>query len=47
LKRFPTDYPFPWTSISVYYMLAPHRLSDAERIATLGDTAEKRLGIAD
>jgi len=40
-----TDYPFPWTSTSVDHILATPGLSDAERIAMLGGTAAKLLGI--
>jgi aminocarboxymuconate-semialdehyde decarboxylase len=40
-----TDYPFPWTSTSVDHILATPGLTDADRIAMLGGTAMKLLGI--
>ena len=40
-----TDYPFPWTSTSVDHILSTPGLSDDERIAMLGGTAAKLLGI--
>jgi aminocarboxymuconate-semialdehyde decarboxylase len=40
-----TDYPYPWTSTAVEHILETPSLSDAERAATLGDTACKLLGI--
>jgi aminocarboxymuconate-semialdehyde decarboxylase len=40
-----TDYPYPWTSTSVDHILATPGLSDAERIAVLGGTAARLLGI--
>jgi len=40
-----TDYPFPWTSTSVDHILNTPGLSDAERVAMLGGTATKLLGI--
>ena len=40
-----TDYPFPWTSTSVDHILATPGLSDADRVAILGGTAAKLLGI--
>ena len=40
-----TDYPFPWTSTAVDHMLSTPGLSDDERIAILGGTAAKLLGI--
>jgi len=42
-----TDYPFPWTGISVDHMLTTPGLSDAERLAMLGGTAAELLGIED
>jgi aminocarboxymuconate-semialdehyde decarboxylase len=40
-----TDYPFPWTKMAVDHILATPGLSDAERNAILGETAEKLLAI--
>jgi len=40
-----TDYPYPWTTTSVDLILATPGLSDAERVAMLGGTAAKLLGI--
>jgi aminocarboxymuconate-semialdehyde decarboxylase len=40
-----TDYPFPWTRTSVDHILGTPGLSDDERIAMLGGTAAKLLGI--
>jgi aminocarboxymuconate-semialdehyde decarboxylase len=40
-----TDYPYPWTSTSVDHILAAPGLSDAERVAMLGETAATLLGI--
>jgi aminocarboxymuconate-semialdehyde decarboxylase len=40
-----TDYPFPWTQTSVDHILQTPGFSDAERVAMLGDTAAKLLGI--
>jgi aminocarboxymuconate-semialdehyde decarboxylase len=40
-----TDYPFPWTSTSVDHILTTPGLSDADKVAMLGGTAMKLLGI--
>lgn len=40
-----TDYPFPWTKTAVDHILNTPGLSDAERVAILGETAEKLLAI--
>jgi len=40
-----TDFPYPWTKASVDLILATPGLSDADRIAMLGGTAAKLLGI--
>ena len=40
-----TDYPFPWTSQAVDHILATSGLSDAERMAMLGGTAARLLGL--
>jgi aminocarboxymuconate-semialdehyde decarboxylase len=40
-----TDYPFPWTNTAVDHILNTPGLSDAERVAMLGETAEKLLSI--
>ncbi|MSO75309.1 MAG: amidohydrolase [Alphaproteobacteria bacterium] len=41
-----TDYPFPWTSTEVDLVLGTPGLNDDERIAILGGTAARLLGIA-
>lgn len=41
-----TDYPFPWTSTEVDLVLNTPGLSDEQRIAILGGTAARLLGIA-
>jgi aminocarboxymuconate-semialdehyde decarboxylase len=40
-----TDYPFPWTHTSVDHILDTPGLSDRDRIAMLGGTAARLLGI--
>jgi predicted TIM-barrel fold metal-dependent hydrolase len=40
-----TDYPYPWQDKSVDHILNTPSLSDAERVAILGGTAAKLLGI--
>lgn len=40
-----TDYPYPWTQTAVDHILSTPGLSDAERVAMLGGTAAKLLGI--
>jgi aminocarboxymuconate-semialdehyde decarboxylase len=40
-----TDYPFPWTKTSVDHILGTPGLTDDERMAMLGATAAKLLGI--
>jgi aminocarboxymuconate-semialdehyde decarboxylase len=40
-----TDYPFPWTKTAVDHILTTPGLSDTERVAMLGGTAEKLLTI--
>jgi aminocarboxymuconate-semialdehyde decarboxylase len=40
-----TDYPFPWTKTAVDHILNTAGLSDAERVAMLGDTASRLLRV--
>ena len=40
-----TDYPYPWTKTSVDHILGTPGLSDDERIAMLGGTAARLLGL--
>ena len=41
-----TDYPYPWTTTSVEHILETPGFTDEERIAMLGGTAEKLLGLS-
>jgi aminocarboxymuconate-semialdehyde decarboxylase len=41
-----TDYPFPWTSTEVDLVLSTPGLTDDQRIAILGGTAARLLGIS-
>jgi aminocarboxymuconate-semialdehyde decarboxylase len=41
-----TDYPFPWNKVPVDHVMSIPGLSDDDRIAILGGTAAKLLGIA-
>jgi aminocarboxymuconate-semialdehyde decarboxylase len=40
-----TDYPFPWTATEVDLVLSTPGLTDDQRIAILGGTAQKLMGI--
>src|SRR6266850_1341541 len=40
-----TDYPFPWTKTAVDHILTTPGLTNVERVAILGETAEKLLAI--
>jgi aminocarboxymuconate-semialdehyde decarboxylase len=40
-----TDYPFPWNTAPVDHILTIPGLSDDDKIAILGRTAAKLLGI--
>ena len=40
-----TDYPFPWTKTAVDEVMATLGLTDAQKVAILGGTAAKLLGI--
>lgn len=40
-----TDYPFPWTSTEIDLVLNTPELSDDDRVAILGGTAAKLLGL--
>ncbi len=40
-----TDYPFPWTKVAVDHILNTPGLGDADRVAMLGGTAAKLLGV--
>lgn len=41
-----TDYPFPWTSTEVDLVMATPGLTDEERVAILGGTAARLMGIS-
>ena len=40
-----TDFPYPWTTTAVDHILTTPGLSDADKVAMLGGTAMKLLGI--
>jgi aminocarboxymuconate-semialdehyde decarboxylase len=40
-----TDFPYPWTKTAVDLVLATPELTDDEKIAILGGTAAKLLGL--
>jgi aminocarboxymuconate-semialdehyde decarboxylase len=40
-----TDYPYPWTATAVDLILSTPGVSDADKVAMLGGTASKLLGI--
>ena len=40
-----TDYPFPWNKVPVDHIMSTPGLSDDDKIAILGGTAAKLLGI--
>lgn len=40
-----TDYPYPWTDTAIDLILETPGLTDAERVATLGGTAARLLGL--
>ncbi|MBI3637310.1 MAG: amidohydrolase [Candidatus Rokubacteria bacterium] len=40
-----TDYPYPWTKTAVEHVMGTPGLSDEQRVAILGGTAAKLLGI--
>ena len=41
-----TDYPYPWTDTAIDLILETPGLSDADRVAILGGTAAKLLGLS-
>ena len=40
-----TDYPYPWTKTAVDVVMDTPGLTDADRVAILGGTAAKLVGI--
>jgi aminocarboxymuconate-semialdehyde decarboxylase len=40
-----TDYPYPWEDKPVDHVMATPELSDEDRVAILGATAARLLGI--
>jgi aminocarboxymuconate-semialdehyde decarboxylase len=40
-----TDYPFPWNRVPIDHILSTPDLTDDDKIAILGGTAAKLLGI--
>jgi aminocarboxymuconate-semialdehyde decarboxylase len=40
-----TDYPYPWTTTSVDHILTAPGFTDDDRVAMLGATAARLLGI--
>ena len=40
-----TDYPYPWDDKTVDHIMNTPSLSDEERVAILGGTAAKLLGV--
>jgi aminocarboxymuconate-semialdehyde decarboxylase len=40
-----TDFPYPWTKTAVEHVLETPGLTDEQRVAILGGTAAKLLGI--
>jgi aminocarboxymuconate-semialdehyde decarboxylase len=42
-----TDYPYPWTATAVDHILGTPDLTDADRVAMLGGTAARLLGLTE
>jgi len=42
-----TDYPLPWNRVPVDHIMSTPGLSDDDKLAVLGGTAAKLLGIED